>query len=673
MSSIRNGNCIAATGPCGCNSAPPKLTTVGCLPPGGAERQRTESAPSAISPDGEPLAVLAHLLRVCRDHAECLSGGWVEQDLPTATLTRLAHAKRLIALNAGRGRLGQLACEAIADAVAHGRRLDGIRCAYLLAGEVDRVLGHTFEESFRRRAPYEPAVGDPVPIESPDIRQLIDMPASTPPWRLVQRVDQTRRVRLAGAWAAQYRVIYEVPSMDGPLLTPDTIVASCQPNLELAELSVPHDRQQQAFPVGPLDPVLQRHTIDEQIRWAVDAGASIVVLPELSVTAELSHHLHQWVQRDDGPKILVAGTFHERHVAERGGTPRQTNTGMVWAKGVGHPLVHRKHTPARAPVLEALDVEARPTLRIWVLPGGWRLTLAICRDLLNPQAVHALSEAVVNVVLVPAMSDSLRPFVASAAVLVGLSQAFVIVANNPADWGEGLARPADAALFGHPGLGQLTRLVASNAEPGVTLMSIRSASIRRLTAQGPSPGRLAAPSEDAPSWLGGLTSLTERGAGRGQPRRPGPWHQAAVLVVVRGGGPSRASVLLTRRADDLAQYPDVMSFPGGAVDEGDVDPIAAALREAAEEVGLEPGSVRVLGVLPDYALAGSAFIVTPVLAWSTQPRFTQGVNTAEVAEVGWHDVGVPLPEGDGHARAGRMTQAILDQLAGALARQPASV
>ncbi|HUZ65940.1 MAG TPA: CoA pyrophosphatase [Acetobacteraceae bacterium] len=86
---------------------------------------------------------------------------------------------------------------------------------------------------------------------------------------------------------------------------------------------------------------------------------------------------------------------------------------------------------------------------------------------------------------------------------------------------------------------------------------------------------------------------------------------AAVLVpVVQGPEPE---VLLTRRADHLSRHAGQVSFPGGRIDAGDASPEAAALREAAEEIGLDPARVEVLGRLPDL-LTGTGYRITPVLS-----------------------------------------------------------
>ena len=87
---------------------------------------------------------------------------------------------------------------------------------------------------------------------------------------------------------------------------------------------------------------------------------------------------------------------------------------------------------------------------------------------------------------------------------------------------------------------------------------------------------------------------------------------AGVLVPVQRVG-GEAQVILTKRASHLKHHPGQIAFPGGKQDEGDTDVIAAALREAREEIGLSPENVRVLGTLPSHETVTS-FTVTPVLA-----------------------------------------------------------
>ncbi|TDG07647.1 CoA pyrophosphatase [Paraburkholderia guartelaensis] len=106
--------------------------------------------------------------------------------------------------------------------------------------------------------------------------------------------------------------------------------------------------------------------------------------------------------------------------------------------------------------------------------------------------------------------------------------------------------------------------------------------------------------------------------------------EAAVLmpIAMRPGG---LTVLLTQRADNLSNHAGQVSFPGGSREPSDPTPIAAALREAHEEVNLDPGRVEVLGALPDY-LTGTGFRVTPVVGLVHEP-FSLAADSLEVASI----------------------------------------
>ena len=105
---------------------------------------------------------------------------------------------------------------------------------------------------------------------------------------------------------------------------------------------------------------------------------------------------------------------------------------------------------------------------------------------------------------------------------------------------------------------------------------------------------------------------------------------AAVLVplISRPGG---VSVILTKRASHLKHHPGQIAFPGGKVDETDTGTVAAALREAHEEIGLQPQNVSVMGTLPFHHTVTS-FQVTPVVGHVLED-FTPVPEAGEVAEV----------------------------------------
>jgi 8-oxo-dGTP pyrophosphatase MutT (NUDIX family) len=98
-------------------------------------------------------------------------------------------------------------------------------------------------------------------------------------------------------------------------------------------------------------------------------------------------------------------------------------------------------------------------------------------------------------------------------------------------------------------------------------------------------------------------------------RLAAPSRPAAVLLGLIER-PKGLTILLTERAAHLPHHPGQISFPGGRIEAGDADPVAAALREAHEEVGLQMAQVEVLGQLSPQ-LTGTGFTVTPVVGWLT--------------------------------------------------------
>jgi 8-oxo-dGTP pyrophosphatase MutT (NUDIX family) len=112
-------------------------------------------------------------------------------------------------------------------------------------------------------------------------------------------------------------------------------------------------------------------------------------------------------------------------------------------------------------------------------------------------------------------------------------------------------------------------------------------------------------------------------AGTGAPNRRPAWdtadssaRPAAVLVLLYPDEVGRARLVLTERADRGGHHSGEVSFPGGRAEPGDADLVATALREAAEEVGLDASQagVRIVGTLTMQWIPVSNFSVTPVVA-----------------------------------------------------------
>ena len=683
-------------------------TCAPCVAQLAAPADRFAAMLAAIADEPEPIVTLTHLLRLCREEHRVL---WERSGDAPSTQGVAAVVEQVAGQLPAPGQeplLRPPVRRALLTALRQADDMPAVLIARGLAELIDERYNHTFADWFRQHSPYQPGVGDPVPLDSPDLRPVVAMRATSPPWRLAHPLDETRHVRLAGDWAVQFRVVFDYSLFDtlAGMITADTVVATCHPNRGLDEFDLSRGTNQRRFPVRPRDLDRQRLEIDQVVAQATTAGASIVVLPELCVTEELATGLREWVQRPDGPRVLVAGSYHREAPVGDESRARRSNTAIAWVRRHDRPLTHDKYSPADRPVTEDIQPDGWPELRVYVTADGWHLTIAICRDLLNPQATNALSEAGVNLLLVPAMSETLVPFGGPVAHLVGTRQALVAVANNPGEWPDAATLDADQdadrdadrravrparALFGHPGLGQQSRLLQPrDPGAGVGLMSVRSAAITWLPADH-SRAATSAPETDGrpaetptePAWLAPLINSTDRPQpSAARPAQPVRLRPAAVLVLLTDS-PDGPTVLLTERAADMTDYPAQLVFPGGVAEAGDGDPAATALREAHEEVGLDPRSVEVIGLLPPLALPHAGFLVDPVLAWSRAPALTGPVNHAEVAALhqvrlrdldGGHTDPVPrnrpgaatLLEGPDLAGLGRMTSAVLAQLRGAL-------
>ena len=156
-----------------------------------------------------------------------------------------------------------------------------------------------------------------------------------------------------------------------------------------------------------------------------------------------------------------------------------------------------------------------------------------------------------------------------------------------------------------------------------------------------SRGRVLSRPDDLPSWFEPL--LTRAGTCRTEDfttlRQPaGAGRASAVLVLLGESAPAADTpdgpdLLVLQRAATMRNHAGQPAFPGGATDPDDRDAVATALREAQEEVGLDPASTEPLALLPDLYIPVSSFVVTPILAWWRHPHQVSPRQPAEVAHV----------------------------------------
>ena len=145
-----------------------------------------------------------------------------------------------------------------------------------------------------------------------------------------------------------------------------------------------------------------------------------------------------------------------------------------------------------------------------------------------------------------------------------------------------------------------------------------------------------------PSWLQPVADV----AGSIRPEQlsrflpPDEGGRESAVLLLFGDGPDGPDLLLIERASTVSSHAGQPAFPGGAVDDTDADVVAAALREAHEETGLDPAGVHVFATLPALWLPPSGFVVTPVLGWWREESPVGVVDPGEIAAV----LRVPLAE-----------------------------
>ncbi len=137
-----------------------------------------------------------------------------------------------------------------------------------------------------------------------------------------------------------------------------------------------------------------------------------------------------------------------------------------------------------------------------------------------------------------------------------------------------------------------------------------------------------------PGWLARLAAAAEDMQVPPPLRPPGQGGRpAAVLILFGDTGETGPDLLLVRRSAALRQHPGQPAFPGGAIDAADGGPIRAALREAAEETGIDPSAVHVVAVMPELYIWRSDYRVTPVIGWWHTPGPVAPGDLAEIESV----------------------------------------
>ncbi len=149
----------------------------------------------------------------------------------------------------------------------------------------------------------------------------------------------------------------------------------------------------------------------------------------------------------------------------------------------------------------------------------------------------------------------------------------------------------------------------------------------------PAPAARSGPAGAAPAWLRELAAAATTMEISPLLVPPATGGRESAVLILFGDGPGGPDLLFIQRSEGLRLHAGQPAFPGGAIDAGDGGPVGAALREAVEEVGLDPGGVDVVATLPEVFIPRTGFRVVPVLAWWRRPSAVAPVDAGEVAAV----------------------------------------
>jgi hypothetical protein len=313
--------------------------------------------------------------------------------------------------------------------------LDEHLMAHAACEAICERFGPGFSESWAAShgAEVAPATTDPFPLGWRD-RDALPRKQSTYPPQLVSDLDAFSYIRparpIATIGSTDVRVVFDFSAQD--LLAPlDTggipALVACHLNPGPDSLTWPPDPPATQFGVRPVDSQAQATAAVEALDRAAAENAVLMLGTECAADEGVVERLRLHQLQAAGPLPVAVGGSHHTD------SPVPPMNVAELVAGGRRVVAHQKIVGIAGPGLPWWDegIASGTQLRIFVA-GRTRLAVVICRDLLEPAIQQLLGWHGANLVCVPALTPTLRPFDGPARTLSDHTQGTVIVANNPA-------------------------------------------------------------------------------------------------------------------------------------------------------------------------------------------------------------------------------------------------
>jgi hypothetical protein len=350
--------------------------------------------------------------------------------------------------------LEKVASEALAASPFKDTRLSRALVARGLAGAIDNLAGSTFVEWFRRYGELTIAEGEPHPVCSHDPSQwLVKQKANTNPAKYPGReLACTPSLRIAiGPFDYKFILDFNLWNQLGLLGSgPDGLVmAAAQPNLDGGEFHMEYETPPATWATtpakwyanhGPDNTQLQIDRITRLVDGARTKHAQLIVLPEYAVSEPVYDALEKWVFNATDILILCAGVsipdanHYVKNLAWLSvGTPgiRRRVSKSFHAKTSGASFYAKTSDGSLVTIGERILADNE--VRVFI-SQQWSLCVLICIETLDGAIIDELAKIGVNLLLVPSMSEKTNAMVGEISELCYKSQAFVAMANGPANW-----------------------------------------------------------------------------------------------------------------------------------------------------------------------------------------------------------------------------------------------